>query len=90
MPYFGQEQYELLSSNARTLFDEKSPNQFYIHISVVGIPYNYLFSCFYIVAYKCVWYVVRSNNFNAILTNNVTMIRINLFIYFNQLNLIVI
>ena len=38
-PIFGQEKHDFLS---RT--DENIPNQLYIYISVVGIPYIYIYS----------------------------------------------
>ena len=51
--------------------------------------YLFVFS-FYKVTYKCVWYVVRSNIFFMVLTDNVTVTRINIFFKFNYLNIIVI
>ena len=38
LPFFGQEYKEVLATTVSTLFDENSSNQFYIRISVVGIP----------------------------------------------------
>ena len=41
-PIFGQEKHEFISKTVSNLFDEKSLNQFYIRISVVGMLYVYI------------------------------------------------
>ena len=55
---FGQSEEEF-STTVILLVNKNKSNQFYICISVVGIVYIY-FWWFYIVTYKCVYYVVRS------------------------------
>ena len=87
---FLDKKYEFLSRNVSTSFYENILNHFYTHMIIVGIPYIYLFSHLILPLYKCVDYAVRSRHFIMIWNYNVPIIRINLFIHFNSLNLIII
>ena len=70
--------------------DENISNQFYISISVLGIPYIYCFSKFILSRINVygMWWALSI--FIMILTYNVHMTRINIFINFKQYNLLVI
>ena len=46
LPFILQEKYDFLSRTVSTFLDENISNQLYMNISVVGIPYIYIYSHF--------------------------------------------